>query len=205
MKLEDLLEKELYTQVKEAIDAANAKEPDKLKHIRYADLSEGNYVSREKYSALEADKGSIAEQLKTAQGLITELKKTAAGDENLQGKITEYESTIAVLQKQLEQEKLDSAIKVALLESGCRDVDYITFKLKEKGELSLDDSGKVKGMEDRLAALKTQFPGQFETEKKNRIDENRLPDANDGGTGDGAPKSLAEALRQQYGEDGNRE
>ena len=205
MKLEDLLEKDLYTQVKEAIDAANAKEPDKLKHIRYADLSEGNYVSREKYSALEADKGSIAEQLKTAQALITELKKTAAGDENLQGKITEYESTIAVLQKQLEQEKLDSAIKVALLESGCRDVDYITFKLKEKGELSLDDSGKVKGMEDRLAALKTQFPGQFEAEKKNRIDENRLPDANDGGTGDGAPKSLAEALRQQYGEDKNRE
>lgn len=204
MKLEDLLEKELYTQVKEAIDAANAKEPDKLKHIRYADLSEGNYVSREKYSALEADKGSIAEQLKTAQGLITELKKTAAGDENLQGKITEYESTIAVLQKQLEQEKLDSAIKVALLESGCRDVDYITFKLKEKGELSLDDSGKVKGMENKLAALKTQFPGQFETEKKNRIDENRLPDANDEGTGGETPKSLAEALRQQYGEEGNR-
>ena len=108
------------------------------------------------------------------------------------------------MQKQLEQEKLDSAIKVALLESGCRDVDYITFKLKEKGELSLDDSGKVKGMENKLAALKTQFPGQFETEKKNRIDENRLPDANDEGTGGETPKSLAEALRQQYGEEGNR-
>ena len=48
MKLEELLEKELYAQVKAAIDAANAKEPDKLKHIRYADLSEGNYISKEK-------------------------------------------------------------------------------------------------------------------------------------------------------------
>ena len=30
MKLEELLEKELYEKVKAAIDAANAKEPDKL-------------------------------------------------------------------------------------------------------------------------------------------------------------------------------
>ena len=43
MKLEDLLEKGLYEQVKAAIYTANAKEPDKLKHIRYADLSERNW------------------------------------------------------------------------------------------------------------------------------------------------------------------
>ena len=66
MKLEELLEKDLFEQVKAAIDAANAKEPDKLKHVMYADLSEGNYVSKEKYSELEADKSSVAEQLKTA-------------------------------------------------------------------------------------------------------------------------------------------
>lgn len=75
MKLEDLLEKGLYEQVKTAIDVANAKEPDKLKHIRYADLSEGNYISKEKYTELETDHGSMAEQLKTAQNLIAELKK----------------------------------------------------------------------------------------------------------------------------------
>ena len=103
MKLEELLDKELFAQVKAAIDAANGKEPDKLKHIRYADLSEGNYISKEKYSALETDKGAIAEQLKTAQGLIEELKKGTGGDEALQGKITEYETTIATLQKQLKQ------------------------------------------------------------------------------------------------------
>lgn len=158
-----------------------------------------------RYEKLKGQHDGVTGQLNEANKLIEQLKKGTGDNEALQKKITAYEATVAELQKQLEQEKLDSAIKVALLESGCRDVDYITFKLKEKGELSLDDSGKVKGMEDRLAALKTQFPGQFETEKKNRIDENRLPDANDGGTGDGAPKSLAEALRQQYGEDGNRE
>ena len=196
MKLEELLEKELYAQVKAAIDAANAKEPDKLKHIRYADLSEGNYVSKEKYTALETDNGSIAEQLKTAQELISELKKNTGGDEKLQGKITEYETTINTLQGQLKQEKLDSAVKIALLEADCKDVDYITFKLKEKGELSLDDAGKVKGMEDKLAALKTQYPDQFTSSETRKVEENRLPSS--GGDRTGEPKDLAEALRMEF-------
>ena len=196
MKLEELLEKELYAQVKAAIDAANAKEPDKLKHIRYADLSEGNYISKEKYTALETDNGSIAEQLKTAQELISELKKNTGGDEKLQGKITEYETTINTLQGQLKQEKLDSAVKIALLEAYCNDVDYITFKLNEKGELSLDDAGKVKGMEDKLAALKTQYPDQFTSSETRKVEENRLPSS--GGDRTGEPKDLAEALRMEF-------
>ncbi len=200
MKLEELLSKELYEQVKAAIDAANAKEPDKLKHIRYADLSEGNYVSREKYASLETDNSSIAEQLKTAQGLIEQLKKGTGDNEALQGKITEYEGAVSALQKQLKQEKLDSAVKIALLESGCKDVDYITFKLKEKGELSLDEAGKIKGMDDKLAALKTQYPTQFESPKGGRIEEDRLPGADDKSGGTEAPKTLAEALKQRYEE-----
>lgn len=56
MKLEELLGEELYKQVKEKIDAANANESDKLKHIRYADLSEGEYVSKGKYDTAVAEK-----------------------------------------------------------------------------------------------------------------------------------------------------
>lgn len=75
-------------------------------------------------------------------------------------------------------------------------MDYITFKLKEKGELSLDDSGKVKGMEDKLAALKTQFPDQFASGDGKKVDENRLPTSD--GDRAGEPKTLAEALKMQY-------
>lgn len=197
MKLEDLLEKGLYEQVKTAIDVANAKEPDKLKHIRYADLSEGNYISKEKYTELETDHGSMAEQLKTAQNLIAELKKeVGGGNGKLQGKIAEYEATIAELQERLRQDRLESAVKIALLEADCRDVDYITFKLKEKGELALDEAGKVKGMEDKLAALKTQFPDQFTSPGAKKVEENRLPAS--GGERMGEPKDLAEALKMQY-------
>ncbi len=194
--LKEILGEELYNQLVAALNMHNGKPENKEKQVKLADLGKGEYVSKEEYSALETDKGNLAEQLKTAQGLIEDLKKGTSDNETLQGKIGEYETTIATLQKQLKQEKLDSAVKIALLESNCKDVDYIIFKLKEKGELALDDSGKVKGMEDKLAALKTQFPGQFASSKPNRVDENRLPPSD--GDRAGEPKDLAEALKMQY-------
>lgn len=156
--------------------------------------SEENLDTR--YGKLKTDHDSITNQLAEANKLIEELKKGTSKDEALQGKIGEYETTIATLQKQLNQEKLDAAVKIALLESNCKDVDYITFKLKEKGELALDDSGKVKGMEDKLAALKTQFPDQFVSNNSTKVDENRLPESDSNRTGE--PKNLAEALKMQY-------
>ncbi len=194
--LKEILGEELYNQLVAALNAHNGKPENKEKQVKLADLGKGGYVPKEEYSALETDNGNLAEQLKTAKGLIEELKKGTSKDETLQGKIGEYETTIETLQNQLKQEKLDSAVKIALLESNCKDVDYITFKLKEKGELALDESGKVKGMEDKLAALKTQFPDQFASSKPNKVNENRLPESDDNGAGE--PKTLAEALEMQY-------
>ena len=54
-------------------------------------------------------------------------------------------------------------------------MDYLTFKLKEKGELSLDENGKIKGWEDKVAALKTQFPTQFETSTQKQYEPFKLP------------------------------
>jgi len=110
-----------------------------------------------------------------AAALIEQLKKDNAGNEALQGKITQYESTVAELQKQLEQTKIDSALKVALLEAKVQDVDYLTFKIKEKGEVKLDDNGKIKGIDDTLAALKTQFPNQFTAEQQKQVEVQKLP------------------------------
>ena len=51
MELKDVLGEELYKQVQAKIDEQNSKEEDKLKHVRFADLSEGNYISKEKYDS----------------------------------------------------------------------------------------------------------------------------------------------------------
>lgn len=195
--LKEILGEELYKQFETAVNAHNGKPENKEKQIKLADLGKGEYVSKEKFSSLETDKGSIAEQLKTAQGLIEELKKGTGNDEGLQTKIKTYETTVTDLQNQLTQEKLESAVKISLLSSGCKDVDYVTFKLKEKGELSLDDAGKVKGIDDKLAALKTQFPSQFEAKSDTRIDEQRLPDDKNN-QDNKAPATMADALKEFY-------
>ena len=139
-----------------------------------------------RYGKLKTDHDGKLAELTEAQNLIAELKKSTKGQEDLQGKITAYETQVAQLQAELEQTKLDAAIKVELLSSKALDVDYLTFKLKEKGELALDENGKIKGMDDKIAALKTQFPTQFESSGKKNVLENKLPD--DGDKGDAVTK-----------------
>lgn len=190
MELKDVLGEELYKQVQAKIDEQNSKEADKLKHVRFADLSEGNYISKEKYdSETERLNGLITgkdTEIGNANKLIEELKKASKGDEGMQQKISTYETENARLQQELEETKVSSALKVALLEAHAVDTDYMTYKikasLKEKNEeLKLDDEGHIKGWDSMLTDLKTQFPTQFTassgSDDGNRyIIENKLPD-----------------------------
>ncbi len=166
-----------------------------MKQNKIFTASEENLDTR--YGKLKTDHDGVTKQLEEANALIEQLKKGTSDNEELQGKITTYEAAVTNLQNQLNQERMDSAVKIALLSAGCKDVDYVTFKLKEKGELTLDESGKVKGMDDKLAALKTQFPTQFESEKGNNVEVRQLPKGDDRGEA-GEPVSLSEALKQQY-------
>lgn len=176
-------------------DEQVAKIVEGMKQNNIFTASEENLDTR--YGKLKTDHENMSKQLEEANILIGQLKQSTSDNEELQGKITTYETTVTNLQNQLEQERMDSAVKIALLSAGCKDVDYVTFKLKEKGGLSLDESGKVKGMDDKLAALKTQFPMQFETEKGNQIEAHQLPRGDDRGESV-EPANLSEALRQQY-------
>lgn len=132
-----------------------------------------------RYKKLKDDHDTLTKQHGEATTLIEELKKGSKGNEQLQSKITAYETQVAELQAELEKTKIESAIKVALLSAKAVDVDYLTFKLKEKGEIKLDDQGNIKGIDDMLAGLKTQFPTQFESASQKKIDERKLPDGDD--------------------------
>ncbi len=168
MKLEELLGEELYSKVQEKIDAANDGQEDKLKHIRYADLSEGGYVAKGKYDDLETDLTGKTTELAKANELIEQLKKEAGKDTALQEKITTYESEIAQLKAENLQLKTDNALKFALSEAGAVDMDYLTFKAKERGAIELDDKGQIKGKVSLINSLKNEHPKMFEGENANR-------------------------------------
>lgn len=121
-------------------------------------------------------------QLEEALATIETLKKSTKGQEDAQKQIAEHEAREQALLAELEKTKVLSEAKFALKDAGALDVDYLLFKLQEKGELALDEHGKLKDWDDKLAGLKTQLPTQFESKGgKKKIDEHRLPGAEGGG------------------------
>lgn len=203
--LKALLGEELYSQIESKINEHNGNEANREKQIKLANLGGGEYVSKGKYDS-EIEKlnnllNGKTSELDSANTLIAELKKGTKGNEELQGKITGYETQVADLQKQLAETKIKSAVKVGLLAEKCNDIDYVMFKMEEKMKaegktFELDDNEKIKGWDDLLSGVKTQLPNQFETSKNRQIDPNRL-EKGDGDTSS-EPKTLAEALEQQY-------
>lgn len=122
-----------------------------------------------RYGKLKTDFDTLTKQHDESTALIAQMKKDNAGNEALQSKITEYETKIQQMETELQQTKIDSALKVALLEADVTDVDYLTFKIKEKGEVKLGDDGKIKGIDDTIAGLKTQYPQHFASETKRKL------------------------------------
>lgn len=199
--LKEILGEELYAQIAEKLNAYNGDEANKDKQIKLANLGSGEYVGKGKYDALQAQLDGKTTELDTANGLIADLKKGTKGNEELQGKITTYEGQIHQLQEQLQDTKIKSAIKVALLSEKALDVDYLTYKLetklKEDGKtLELDDADNIKGWNDLASGLKMQFPTQFESAGKKKVDPFKLPEEQGGGSNE--PKSLEDALKLAY-------
>ncbi len=165
-----------------------------MKENKIYTASEENLDIR--YGKLKTKHDGVNQQLTEANALIEELKKSNKGNDGLQQKVTDYETKVQQLQAELEQTKLDAAIKVELLANKAVDVDYLTFKLKNKGEaLTLDENGKIKDWDDKLAALKTQFPNQFEASGKKTVVENRLP-----GNDEESTLTKSDILKKPYAE-----
>lgn len=149
-----------------------------------------------RYGKLKTQHETTTAELTEAQKLIEEMKKSTRGNEGLQQKVAEYETTIADLQTKLAKAELDAAIKVGLLESKATDVDYLTYKLMADGELSIGEDGKIKGWDDKVAGLKTRFPNFFESAAGKRYEEHKLPDQQGGGE----PLTKEAILKKPYAE-----
>lgn len=132
--------------------------------------------SKSKIDDLTNQLGLATKEKDEANKLIGELKKSSQGNEELQGKISTYETQLNQLKAENEQLKLDNAIKVELLSAKAvsDDLNYLMFQIKERNkDLSLTDDGKIKGLD--MEEIKTSFPKNFEVETKKVVDVNNLP------------------------------
>lgn len=132
-----------------------------------------------RYSKLKGDHDTLTAQHAELQALLDQAKAGTKDNEALQTKFAEAEAQIAQLQKERDDARLDAAMDRALMKAGAKasDFDYLKFQWRKKGEVGLDDNGDVKGCDDAVSAMKTQFPGNFEVSKPGgvHIDANPLP------------------------------
>lgn len=152
-----------------------------------------------RYGKLKTQHEGVTQQLNEANTLIEDLKKSNKGNEALQQKVTAFETENAKLKAQVLEAQIDGETQVKLLAAGVKpdDIDYVMFKLKAKGPLEQGEDGKVKDLDDKIAALKTQLPAHFTGEAKRNILEHKLPEDHDRDNTP-EPKDLADALRLQY-------
>ena len=171
MELRELLGEELFGQVDAKIQEHNAGIEDKLQHVRYADLSEGNYVSREKYQTLETKSNGLQTQLDDANTTIKSYKdmdidgiKQSAADWE-----AKYNRDTQALQEQIENQGRQFAAERFL------DTQKIKSPLARKAILAtfLSEGPEYKdgafvGADEYMKSVKEKYPDDFEKEEEQK-------------------------------------
>lgn len=147
-----------------------------MKQNKIFTASEENLDVR--YGKLKTDHEELTKRHGESENLIKQLQEATKGQEEVQTKITQYEATIKQLQDEAQEAKTESALKIGLLSAGAKagDIDYLIYRMSHDSDWKpeLGDDGQVKGLDDKLKGLKTQYPNQFETTSQKKVEEKKL-------------------------------
>lgn len=175
-------------------DEAQAKIIAGMKENKLFIVNEENLDIR--YGKLKTDHEAATAKNTEHEKTIAQLQaQIAAAGGNAEAN-AQLQAQVAALQKELDNTRLDAVARQGLLEAGATDVDYMLYKLREKGEMQLDEKGKIKGWEDKISGLKTQCPTQFSGGGAKKVEPNKLPDADN----NSSALTRAEILKKPYAE-----
>ena len=181
MKLNELLSPELYAQVQARIDEVNKNEPDKTKHVRFADLSEGGYVSTEKFKAqTEARDNQIAAlqtQISQRDTDITDLNAKLTAAQGDAGKLSDVQKQLGTLQTKYQQDQQKWAAETAkqrkefMVRERANDLKFTSAAAKREfisqanGKDFQLDGDVLMGYEDFVTKYKAENADSFVVEK----------------------------------------
>lgn len=160
------------------------------------------YVKKSDYDTLDATKNQLEKDVKTRDGQIEQLKK--ADPEKLQQSIDKLQNdnatNKAVYEKQLKEQKVDSAVQLVLASSGALNAKAVRALLDVDAEKAeFDDTGSLKGLSDQVKKLQTADDSKmlFQAADTKPVFKGFKPaegrdDLPQGG--DGQPTTMAEAI-----------
>ena len=95
-----------------------------------------------KHAVPKQDYNDKVKELNTANDTIKDLKKNSSDNEELQTKITNYETEIENLKTAAANTQKEYALKEKLKEAGATDADYIIYKQGGLDKFTFDKDGK---------------------------------------------------------------
>lgn len=107
-----------------------------------------------KHAVPKKEYNDKAEELKTANKTITDLKKENGDNEELQKKIGEYETEITNLKKSAEDTAKTYALREQMVKEGVIDPDYLIYKAGGIEKFNFDKENKPIGLEESIKSYK---------------------------------------------------
>lgn len=169
MNLRELLGDELFSQVDAKIQEHNKGIEDKLKQVRFVDLSDGGYVSKEKYGELDTAKKGIEKQLKDANATINSykemdidgIKKSAEDWEK------KYNEDTQKLNQQIENDRKTFAAERYIADQKIKSPLSRKAILQEFLAQNLEfKDGAFSGADEYMKKVREQYPDEFEQEQE---------------------------------------
>lgn len=121
-------------------------------------------IPKDKYNELSESKKDLETQLNTANTTITDLKKGNKDNEELQGKIKQYETDLETLKADSETKiknlTLDNAIKLALKDNKAKHEDLLVGRF-DREKLTIKEDGTIEGLDDQIKGLKETYKDLF--------------------------------------------
>ena len=168
--LKEVLGEELYSQAKEKFDAYNKEHKDKP--MKLVNLSEGNYVSKEKFNDKEAEVSTLKTQVEDANKEIQSykdmdiesIKKSATDWEDKYNKLVESQE--AVKKESIRNERTNAFFNDVKFASESAKAGVIA-QFNEKDFKYDEQTGKFQGANEWLEELKKNDVGAFQSEVAN--------------------------------------
>lgn len=168
--LKEVLGEELYSQAKEKVDTYNKEHKDKP--MKLVNLSEGNYVSKEKFDSKETEISTLKAQIEDANKEIQSYKDMDI--ESIKKSANDWETKYKELEESQKVEK-EKSIRTERTNTFFNDVKFASESAKagviaqfnEKDFKYDEDTGKFQGASEWLEELKTKDTGAFLSEVAN--------------------------------------
>ena len=166
--LKQILGDDLYSQVENKVNSYNSDEKNKNNQVKIVNLSEGNYVGKDKFDAKETEITDLKQQLNNANKQIDDFKEMDI--DSIKKTADEYRQKFEQAQKEADTKIKEMQYDSDLTENmkTLKINDYLhAEKLKKmiKEKKLPFENGKLIGGDDVVNMYKEKYPSVFKNEE----------------------------------------